>query len=249
MNRERGRYDWEVRYSDWQLEFFFDGLRERGMLDNAIIAIVADHGEELFDHLDMLPGQASTTKSLRGVFQREHGRNLHGPLVRTPFILWGAGVAKGEVVDHPIENIALFPTLLELAGVRPPEGLHSDSLVPLMNGAAPDVVGDVHSFVMNSTSLREGASGLKLILPSNLGLQRGCAPMLFDLAADPWERENLYDARPTDVARMTAKIEAWRKTYPNETSVRRPTDPDTLRNMRALGYFGGDDEHIEESED
>lgn len=242
MNRDLGRYDWEVRYSDWQLEFFFEGLRDKGLLDNAIIAIVADHGEELFDHLDIMPREDMTTKPIRGVFHQEHGRTLHGPLVRTPFILWGVGVAKGAIVDYPVENVGLFPTLLELAGVKRPEGLHSESLVRLMSGEAPDVVGDAHSFVMNYTSIREGASGLKLILPSELGIRRGGAPMLFDLKADPWERENIYDVRPADVARMTAKIETWRENYPNETSIRRPTDPETLRNMRALGYFGDDEE-------
>ena len=48
-------------------------------------------------------------------------------------MLWWPGVVpQGRVVDETVESINLMPTLLELSGVRVPEGAHGQSLLPLL---------------------------------------------------------------------------------------------------------------------
>ena len=246
MNRSRGRYDWEVRYTDEQLQLFFEQLERDGLLDNAIIAIVSDHGEDLFDHLELLTPKEQQSRPLRRVFQMEHGRNMYPPLIGTPFILWGSGVSA-RVIDAPVENVDLYPTLMHLAGLRNPGKLHGRSLVPLLAGKA-DERASVHSFVMQHTSLRETQTGLQIVLPSELGKRHGGVPALFDTAADPEQRTNLYEKRPEDVARLSAAIEGWRAAHPTITTILKPRDPDTVRNMRALGYFGEDEEEAAQLE-
>ena len=243
LNRLRTRYDREVRFVDEQLGALLEVLEADGLLENAVVALVADHGEALWDHPE-LRGPSSKDLPLDKLFQRQHGRNLYRTLVGTPFVLWGAGAPAGTVVQAQVENVDLFPTLLELADLPDPGGLHGASLVPLMRGERVRQR-DAHSFVLQHTSLREEATGLKLILPSKLGERQGGVPRLYDLRADPLERVNLCDSRGDDVARLRAKLEAWRAEYPNETTLQRSKDPATLRNMKALGYFGGPDEDDE----
>ena len=48
----REQYDTAIRYTTDQLGHVFAMLREAGLYDQSLIVVTADHGEELFDHLD-----------------------------------------------------------------------------------------------------------------------------------------------------------------------------------------------------
>ncbi|HJM58800.1 MAG TPA: sulfatase [Planctomycetota bacterium] len=96
-------YDAGVRTLDRDLALLFDGLRARGLLENSVIAITADHGEEFF----------------------EHGKALHASyyaecttvplLVRTPDTPEQLGTAA-PLVSH----VDLLRTFLDYAGGSEP---------------------------------------------------------------------------------------------------------------------------------
>ena len=122
----RRLYDGEVSYVDDRIGAFLAALRERGLYDGALIALVSDHGEELWD---------------AGRFG--HGRHLlHDSVVRVPLIVkLPEGRAAGRVVATQVRAFDVMPTLLELAGIDVEEGLDAESLVPLLTGdadSAPD---------------------------------------------------------------------------------------------------------------
>jgi arylsulfatase A-like enzyme len=78
----RSLYDGEVAYLDAELRQLFAELRGRGFLDDAIVVVTSDHGEEF----------------------REHGRILHGfalyeESIRVPLILVAPGYRGGRVVE------------------------------------------------------------------------------------------------------------------------------------------------------
>ncbi len=95
----RSFYEAEVREVDAGLARVFDRLREMGRLDDALIALTSDHGEELFDHGDF-----------------EHGHSLHREVVRVPLLLRGPGVSARRVRERVVTT-SLFPTLLDLCGI------------------------------------------------------------------------------------------------------------------------------------
>jgi arylsulfatase A-like enzyme len=51
-----------------------------------------------------------------------------------PFIVAGAGVPKGKVIDQPVELVDLYPTLLALTGEKDHSKLDGKSLLPYMQG-------------------------------------------------------------------------------------------------------------------
>ena len=75
-----------------------------------------------------------------GFFLGEHGlfdkRLMYEPSIRVPFLVRFPARAKAGAVDrtHMVLNVDLAPTLLELAAVPVPAGLHGRSLVPLLEG-------------------------------------------------------------------------------------------------------------------
>jgi len=75
----RGLYDADVAWLDRQLGRLLDGLEAQGLMDQALVVLVGDHGEELWDH-----GGG------------EHGATFHDEVVRVPLLVWGPGVTPGQ---------------------------------------------------------------------------------------------------------------------------------------------------------
>ena len=235
---ERGRYDQEVRYTDAQIGRLLGALRERGLLDRAVVAVVADHGEGLWDHRSGRPPEA-----VRGpdtFFYQLHGAHLYQETAATPFLLWGVGVPRGRRVSAPVQNIDLYPTLLELAGVARRGELHGASLVDLMHGRVPSVHDAVYSNALHKMFVRDVSSGLKLTVLHDDPRSRHHEPELFDLGADPLERDNLHAERPEDVEQLTARIANWSERYADGVVTEGYRDLEQEAALRELGYTGED---------
>jgi len=238
--QRRGLYDQDVRLTDDALARILDGLHERGVLEHAVVAVVSDHGECLYERLGPMQKDRLRGEPPASFFYQDHGAYLYEEAVRTPFILWGAGVPAGSVVDAAVENVDLYPTLLELCDVPARGELHGRSLVPLLGGDPPaEWRTTVHSHVLFSTSVRDVAAGLKLIVPTEPGIKVGVPVELLRLADDPRELHPSDD--PAERARLESVLSAWQKRYPTESTLGHKPDEEGLKLLHDLGYT---DTHI-----
>ena len=115
------RYAAEISYVDAQLGRLFDGLRERDILDNALLIVTSDHGETFLEHREQFDHGAE-------VYQT----TIHAVgLIRLPDAQLG-----GTRVEQPASNIDLLPTALQWLGLTIPEGVDG---APIDLGA-PDAV-------------------------------------------------------------------------------------------------------------
>jgi arylsulfatase A-like enzyme len=162
-------------------------------------------------------------------------------VLHTPFLLWGAGVPHVRV-RSAVENVDLAPTLLELADVAALGPLHGRSLVELMHGRAHGWREHVFSNATRFTSVREVASGLKLVIPQPAARALGHSEQLFDLRADPHERHDLAASRPADVERLKAVHAEWKRRHPTpdylDKNVRAEDAARRAQLLRELGYTG-----------
>ncbi len=122
-------YDGEVAYVDHAIGRFVAALEERGLYDAALISVVGDHGESLWDDRSFGHG----------------GRALSDGVVHVPWIVKppaGSLEAKDgddpRVVEQARSTLDLMPTLLELVGAEVPPGLDGRSAWPLSSGP-PDL--------------------------------------------------------------------------------------------------------------
>jgi arylsulfatase A-like enzyme len=178
------------------------GLRER-----TVVVVTADHGEGLWQHVALMNGQRSgalrkgEAPSLLNTLMPTHGNQVHHELVRVPLILAGPGLPAGERIATPVENVDLFPTLLELAGLRPPKGLQGQSLLRRLDGSR-DVKRYAFSYTRFNVTVIDD-EGWSLILPTDEGQ---CAEQLelelFRLTDDPYQRRNLAASHPEVVERL-----------------------------------------------
>lgn len=236
---EVSRYDQEVRHTDEHIGLLLDVLRENGSLENTIVAVVADHGEGLWDHL-AAPELREEGGMPRRTMQHDHGKQLYSELIGTPLILWGPGVPRGVRHADPVENIDLFPTLLELAGLPPLASLHGRSLLPALTGSdvAPK---NVFSRIREVHSVREGGSPWKLMRPTELGLAKGREVRLYNVQEDPRELRNRAAGEPEVVARLSRLLDEWVLRHPTPTSIGRKKSQGTLDDLHELGYGGHDE--------
>lgn len=93
-------YDGEIRFTDHELGRLFTFLRERKLMENTIIVVTADHGEEFFEH--------GSIGHLLAIFDES---------VRVPLIVhFPKAVRAGQVFDQQVRLMDLAPTILGLAG-------------------------------------------------------------------------------------------------------------------------------------
>jgi len=99
-------YDTSLAYTDAQLARLLDVLRsEDADLLSSVVAIVADHGEDL--------GEEGRTS---------HSDSLTDGVQHIPFILAGAGLEGGQRVEAFSENVDVVPTLARLLNLETPLG-------------------------------------------------------------------------------------------------------------------------------
>jgi arylsulfatase A-like enzyme len=214
----RSLYEAEVADLDAELGRLFDELAARGVLDDTIVVVVADHGEEFGDH--------------GGI---EHGTSLYQELVHVPLLVrlpGGRGARTRVVAQH----VDLLPTLLSLVGLPVPSGLPGRVLL----AADGRVTSDDDVEVLSTTWFGRTALTSLVVPPWKVILpERGDAPIqLFDLDRDPHERMDLAAAHPVVVGYATqrvAEIEAAWEHLPRARAV--PLDPATRDRLRQLGYL------------
>lgn len=109
-----------VSFIDAQIGLVIDQLDKLGLRENTVIVLWGDHGWHLGDH-NMYCKHTNYEQSTRS------------PLI------FSAGKDKIGKSNSPTEFVDVYPTLLELAGVKSPENLDGVSLVPLLEGKVDKV--------------------------------------------------------------------------------------------------------------
>ncbi len=198
-------------------------LKQLNLSDNTVVIFTSDNG-----------GTQQYTPPLRG------GKGeLYEGGIRVPLVVTGPGFKKtGSKCDAPVSSVDFYPTLLELAGIKPPEGqvLDGVSLVPLLHGASkldrkrlfwhfPCYVGRATP----SSAIREG--DFKLIE----FFEEGGRVELFNLKNDPNEEKNLAALMPDKAAALSKTLRAWQK----ETSALLPPGPNSNYDPQAERPRGG----------
>ncbi|MGH7555771.1 MAG: sulfatase-like hydrolase/transferase [Longimicrobiales bacterium] len=172
-------YDGAIRYLDQELNEFLEELRARGVLDNTIVVITADHGEEFLEHA--VP---------------EHGNSLYYPSIHVPLVIRFPGaVPSGSVVQDAVSLRDVPATILDLVG-ETNASLPGTSLVPSWTGGSSDrslIFSELTTVAGKPASYPVSKGDMVSIVSGNLHLIRNGDGVLelYDLDADPWEKNNL----------------------------------------------------------
>jgi arylsulfatase A-like enzyme len=176
------RYDGEINKADAAIDRLIREARKR-FTRELIIVVTADHGEEFREH--------------GGVY---HGSTLYEEQIRVPLIIQVPGAAPRRIAA-PVETLALAPTVLGLVGVAVPRTMRGDDLRPLFAGKDLEL-GPAFAAVIHKKMVVRWPH--KLIADLRFGLFE-----LYDLAADPHERENLAGSEPALRDALRDEVYGW----------------------------------------
>lgn len=234
VTESRALYAAEVHYVDRELGRLFAALRARADYERTLVVVVADHGEGLGDH---------------GWW---HHRILYQEQIRVPLILRIPDRAPRPALRELVRTTDIYPTVLELLGVRSPRPVSGRSLVPLLEGRADAprsaLADQINGYDRNASLVLERPLDdfLYALVESDWKLvYRPAHPSqseLFDLAQDPRELRNRFAEEPERAASL---LEALARRAPWVTAPFPQTAPAAdgrrVRNvLQGLGYAGND---------
>jgi arylsulfatase A-like enzyme len=163
-----------VTWMDWNLGRVMHELDQLGLREKTVIVFWGDHGYHLGE---------------KGKWSK-HG-SLYEIGDRVPLIIAAPGRAgNGSPCPRIVETVDLYPTLAQLCGLTPPQGLQGDSLVPLLD--APAAAWDKPAFTVAANNGELSGIAVRTeryryaVYPGEDG-----AEMLIDETADPHELKNL----------------------------------------------------------
>ena len=214
-------YDAEVAWTDHQLGLLIDELRQRGLWDDLLFIVVADHGEEFLDHGHW-----------------EHGRTLYDEQLRVPLLIKPpAGVGTPRRLSGPAGHVDLAPTVLDALGVDyDPANFDGRSLWPALSGATQEATGatSLSHLELADESLRSVVVGRwKLI--EDLNLQRR---MLFDVEDDAAELDEMSGEKPLRAGVLGQERRRLERELVPESAEELELDEETKKQLEALGYAG-----------
>ena len=192
-------------FMDAQAGRVLDALQRLGLAENTIVVFTSDHGYHLGEH---------------GLWQK---MSLFEESSRVPLIIAAPGVGvEGGVANDPVGLIDLYPTLAELCGVKAPDNLQGQSLVPMLKNPRATGRGWTISQVTRGRRRYQGSRffGYTLRTPRWRYTEWADGEQgreLYDHDADPRELTNLADdpALAQTVAQLSKQLrEAVNDTFP-----------------------------------
>jgi len=211
-----------VQFVDQQVGELLERLDQMNRLENTVVLLVSDHGEEFLERRHW------------GHFET----NLHDEILRVPLIVSGVNVPAGMVVEQLVSTFDIMPTILDLCECPSPAGLEGQSMLPLWlpERDAYDrelAIGEMWRDHRHIVAVRTAEH--KFIWDSFFPDE----PKLYDLRADPHELADLSRSEPQLARHFQAVVDGHLQRVAEQKmeAVQEPeADPELLRRLRDLGY-------------
>jgi arylsulfatase A-like enzyme len=208
---EQATYAAMMETADTNIGRVLDWLDASGKAQETIVILTSDNGGY---------GGATRMRGLRGAKGMYYEGGIRVPMA----IRWPGRIAAGSNCAVPVQGSDLFPTLAALAQAGVPSDLVGQDLRPLLLGTgmlperdlfwhSPVYLQDPGPFRAHSVDGIWRSTPCSVIMRGDLKLIHYAEDdrlELYDLAADPEERQDLALQQPEQAAALRQRLEAWR---------------------------------------
>jgi arylsulfatase A-like enzyme len=228
-------YDSGIRYVDRYIGDIINKTKQLGIYHNLMFIVVSDHGEHFGEHYPKK-------------FYNFHGRNYYEEFIKVPLIIKYPGAVKGKIIDHPVSLIDVLPTILDYYQIKIPAFVQGNSLLEYHQKRNQKYIVSEAVAIAGIERKMIRVGDLKYIITmkdprkaERVNWDSIAKRELYDLKADPLERNNLYDDLKfrqicIDFEKMLFKIikdSASKNLRVKETKIKK----ETLKQLEALGYL------------
>ena len=216
------RYDGEIADFDDRLSILIKGLKARKLYDETMIVLTSDHGEEFYEH---------------GAWTHSH--SLYQELIHVPLIIkLPRSRHAGLKIPGQCRTVDIVPTLLDLFRLPLWPGLQGVSLAPVIRNEDVDWEGlPAYSEVtLRGFFLKTFLKGNRKLLLINLD---GDHWYFYDLAADPGEKDSLFEMRREEAEEMITGMQSFEQQFSEARFKGHHTKASEKlkENLQALGYL------------
>jgi arylsulfatase A-like enzyme len=201
-------YDNAIAYLDSEVDSVFADLDGRGLLDNTVVVIVGDHGEQFGEQRRKAKG---------------HGNSLYAALLDVPLIIYGPNAnVPARRIERTISLHDLAATLMDLLQLDDVSPFPGESLArnwepgeqERRERPAFSELSLENSFVDRGAEWRTWAGHMRSITdgPFHYIANGDGTEEMYDTEADPWEKDDLASSGryPLDLERLRALLEDFR---------------------------------------
>jgi arylsulfatase A-like enzyme len=217
-------YEENLRYLDKELAKLFDYCNNRHLFANTLFIITSDHGESFGEHS----------------LYRHGNKRLYNQEIKVPLMMllpdtYGLKI-ENRIVTATTQSIDLYPTIMDLLGIKATAELDGRSLLPFVFDDSLDAdTGYAIAEYAGVSAITDNRA--KLIVRDN-GIE------FYDLVSDPNEENNVAAVKPDVVKMYLAELQKTTnsnrmntKQVKTERQRRHNYDPETLRQLKTLGYI------------
>ncbi len=220
-------YDGEIRAADSIVGKIISYIKNYAGLQDSLIILASDHGEEFMDH---------------GLL--EHGHSLHAEVTHIPLILSYPGVLPHCRIENNVRTIDILPTVLDIASVKYPDSscFEGTSLMCLLEdkNISLDVFQEGVLYGGTKRSFTQGDYKLIIDFQDNV-------PLFYNIKQDPAETNNIAQDYPDSVKlysgfidKRTKRLQIFYDNISAEFISDERSDncrEDSLDALRSLGYI------------
>jgi arylsulfatase A-like enzyme len=173
-------------------------VKELGLEKNTLIIFTSDNGPHKENGGD--PVFFNGSGGLRGI-----KRDLYEGGIRVPFIAYWKGITKaGTVNKTPLALWDMFPTFLELAGMKQAKNIDGLSMLPALKGQKQNVHAYFYWELHESGGKQAVRFGNWKAVKLDVSKRNDSPIELYDLKTDPQEKNNIASKRPDIVKQIEA---------------------------------------------
>jgi arylsulfatase A-like enzyme len=211
-----------VQFVDAQVGLLLDHVDRAARLDNTVIVVVSDHGEEFLErghwgHVEI---------------------NLHDEIIKVPLLIKLPGGSQARTIEHQVRTLDIMPTLVDLCGIPEPGGMLGESLRPLWTQSSQEQerIAICERWREQSHMIAVRTSSHKYIWDS----QEPENPTLYDLVNDPDERKDVRAEQPEIAGSLSRHVNGqlarMRSTWRGGSS-EVDEDEAVVARLKDLGYI------------
>ena len=160
---------------------FFGLLEKGGFLDDTVVIITSDHGDEFGEHGGL-----------------SHDGKMFRELIDVPLLIYDPVLTGGEVSEAVVSTLDVSPTIAHLFGVEHVDGFQGRSLLPLAELESRSVFGEAY-YKHGTHEEKEDPKEVHYLREGSLKVtycEQDDSWQMYDLADDPEERRNIFGSHP-----------------------------------------------------
>jgi len=185
-----------VREIDEAVKNFFEILEKNGILEDAVVILTTDHGEEFNEHGGL-----------------SHDGKFFQELIHIPMVIYDSSLSSGKKCDCLASTLDISPTIVSLFGLEPVEAFQGISILPLEKYKRKGIFGEaVDKHGSHETGQEKD---VYYYLEGNLKIiytETDDSWLLYDLEKDPKELNNIIKTSPY-AEEMKKKLKPMIKRY------------------------------------